>query len=150
MSPELPHPPIDRNLPQWIQDHLALYHEKPEEGHLWNGVPTLLLTTVGRKSKQRRQLPLIYAEDDGRYVIVASKGGAPEHPAWYLNLQDDPNVVVQVAGDRFQATARTVDSRERARLWPKMVEIWPQYDDYQEKTDREIPIVVLDRAGRAG
>lgn len=144
---ELAHPPIQDHLPQWIKDHLAQYHDDPQAGHIWNGVPTLLLTTVGRKSGERRQLPLIYGEDDGRYVIVASKGGAPEHPAWYLNLEENPNVVVQVADDRFRATARTVDAEERARLWPKMTEIWPQYDEYQEKTDRDIPVVMLHRAG---
>lgn len=147
---DLPHPPIEDNLPQWIKDHLALYHEDPEAGHMWNGVPTLLLTTVGRKSGQRRQLPLIYGEDGERFVIVASKGGAPEHPAWYLNLDDNPNVVVQVAADRFRATARTADAQERERLWPKMTAIWPQYDEYQEKTEREIPVVVVQRAGEGG
>ena len=150
MSSELPaQPPIDTNLPQWIQDHLHLYHQDPDSGHLWNGVPTLLLTTTGRKSGGQRQLPLIYGEDPGGLVIVASKGGAPAHPAWYLNLVEHPQVIVQVAQERYRAVARVVDPEERQRLWPKMTAIWPQYDDYQEKTDREIPVVVLSRAAES-
>jgi deazaflavin-dependent oxidoreductase (nitroreductase family) len=112
-------------------------------------VPTLLLTTTGRRSGEQRQLPLIYGEDPSGLVIVASKGGAPAHPAWYLNLVEHPQVIVQVAHDRYRAEARVVGPEERQRLWPKMTAIWPQYDEYQEKTDREIPVVVLSRAAES-
>jgi deazaflavin-dependent oxidoreductase (nitroreductase family) len=117
-----------------------------EEGHEWQGVHTLLLTTTGRKSGQERTTPLIYGEDDGRYVVVASKGGDPAHPAWYLNLRADPGAAVQVAADKFQARAHTATGDERDRLWALMAGIWPAYDDYRQKTDRVIPVVVLERA----
>src|ERR1700753_3517371 len=115
------------------------------EGHEWEGTQTLLLTTTGRKSGEQRTTPLIYAPVDGAYVIVASKGGAPEPPAWYLNLEAEPEVEVQVKGDRFKANARTATDEEKPRMWKKMAEAWPDYDNYQEKTDREIPVVVLER-----
>lgn len=117
-----------------------------ERGHDWKGTQCLLLTTTGRKSGQPRIMPLIYAPDDGHQVVVASKGGAPEHPAWYLNLRDDPEVEVQVKGDRFAATARAAEGEERERLWKRMTQEWPDYDEYQKKTDRQIPIVILERA----
>jgi deazaflavin-dependent oxidoreductase (nitroreductase family) len=129
------------------QEHVDRYVETDgREGHEWQGVHTLILTTKGRKSGEQRATPLIYGEADGAYVIVASKGGWPEHPAWYLNLSENPDVTVQVAADRFAARARTASPEERAKLWPMMAEIWPQYDEYQQKTDREIPIVVLERS----
>ncbi len=108
--------------------------------------PCLLLKTTGRHSGEARVLPLIYGEDGGRYVIVASKGGAPEHPGWYRNIEQDPNVELQVLGDVFPATARTAEGEERDRLWAKANEVWPHYAEYQEKTEREIPVVVLERA----
>jgi deazaflavin-dependent oxidoreductase (nitroreductase family) len=108
-------------------------------------VPTLLLTTTGRKSGNALTLPLIFGEFDGEYVVVASKGGAPAHPAWYLNLQANPEVKVQIKGDKFTARARTGNSTERAALWPKMVEIYGPYAQYQIKTNREIPVVILRR-----
>jgi proline iminopeptidase len=89
--------------------------------------------------------PLIFGEDDGRYVVVASRGGAQHHPSWYLNLSAVPDVHVQVKADRFRARARTAEGDERERLWQRMAEIWPAYDDYRQKTDREIPVVVLER-----
>jgi proline iminopeptidase len=112
----------------------------------WGGspVPTLLLTTTGRKSKQRQVLPLIYGKTDKGYAIVASKGGAPSHPAWYLNLSADPDVEVQVGSEKFAATARTVSGAERAALWKQMAALFPPYDEYQRKTRREIPVVVLE------
>jgi deazaflavin-dependent oxidoreductase (nitroreductase family) len=118
-----------------------------DEGHDWRGTQTLLLTTTGRRSGERRELPLIYGRDGDDYLIVASKGGADQPPAWYLNLEADPDVEVQVKDERFKARARTATSEERRRLWPTMTAEWPDYDDYQKKTEREIPIVVLERAG---
>ncbi|TNC21156.1 nitroreductase family deazaflavin-dependent oxidoreductase [Amycolatopsis alkalitolerans] len=129
-------------------EHVRRYEETDGEvGHDWqNGVPTLVLTTTGRKTGQERKFALIYQEVDGAYVIVASKGGAPAHPGWYLNLEANPEVKVQVKGDKFAARARTAGDQERAKLWPVMAEVWPDYDNYQQKTDRKIPVVVLERA----
>jgi deazaflavin-dependent oxidoreductase (nitroreductase family) len=116
------------------------------EGYHWrNGTEILLLTTIGRKSGKERTHALIQREIDGRYVIVASKGGAPEHPAWYLNMRDQPEVEVQVKGDRFKAAHHDAEGEERERLWKAMVEVWPDYEAYQTKTDREIPVVILER-----
>jgi deazaflavin-dependent oxidoreductase (nitroreductase family) len=129
-------------------EHVRRYLETDGEvGYRWrNGAPILILTTTGRRSGEPRPKPLIFAEDDGRYVVVASRGGAKQHPGWYLNLSADPDVHVQVKADRFPARARTAEGDERERLWKRMVEIWPAYDDYRQKTDREIPVVVLERA----
>ncbi len=129
------------------QEHVKAYIDTDgERGHDWKGTQCLLLTTTGRKSGQPRVMPLIYAEDDGRQVVVASKGGAPEHPAWYLNLSSDSEVEVQVKGNRFPAIARDAEGDERERLWKRMTQEWPDYDAYQGKTDRQIPIVILERA----
>jgi deazaflavin-dependent oxidoreductase (nitroreductase family) len=129
-------------------EHVRRYLETDGEvGYRWrNGAPILILTTTGRLSGEPRVKPLIFGEDDGRYVVVASKGGAKHHPDWYLNLSADPEVHVQVKADRFRAQARTAEGDERERLWQRMAEIWPAYDDYRQKTDREIPVVVLERA----
>jgi deazaflavin-dependent oxidoreductase (nitroreductase family) len=128
------------------QEHVRRYQETDGEvGYIWNGVPTLILTTTGRRSGSRRSTPLIVGRDGDDHVVVASKGGAPDHPAWYLNLVDRPEVEVQVGADRFRARARTAEPGERERLWKLMTGIWPAYDDYQRKTDREIPVVVLER-----
>ena len=107
------------------------------------GLPVLLLTTTGRKSGKRRTTPLLYVEDAGRYVVVASVGGAPKHPAWYLNLQTDPTATVEVGGRRLTARAETAGPEERARLWRALTAMYPTYDAYQAKTTREIPVVVL-------
>jgi deazaflavin-dependent oxidoreductase (nitroreductase family) len=128
------------------QEHVRRYLETDgEEGYLWNGVPTLILTTTGRRTGQPHSTPLILGQDGDDYVVVASRGGAPRHPFWYLNLVDHPEVGVQVKGDRFRANARTAEGAERERLWKQMAEIWPAYDDYQKRTDRRIPVVVLER-----
>ncbi|GAA3721791.1 nitroreductase family deazaflavin-dependent oxidoreductase [Spinactinospora alkalitolerans] len=116
-----------------------------EVGHDWQGVSTLLLTTTGRRSGRERTTPLIYRRDGADHVIVASAGGQPGHPAWYHNLSTDPEVTVQVKDDRFPARARTATEEEKARLWPRMAEVWPDYDEYQTKTDRPIPVVILER-----
>jgi deazaflavin-dependent oxidoreductase (nitroreductase family) len=126
------------------QEHVARYRETGgEEGHDWQGTKTLLLTTIGRRTGEPRELPLIYGRHGDDYLVVASKGGAPEHPAWYLNLEANPEVEVQVGPERFKATARTATAQERAEVWPIMTAEWPAYDDYQRKTDREIPVVVI-------
>ena len=129
------------------QEHVDRYRATDgEEGHEWQGVRTLLLTTTGRKSGEERTTPLIYGEDDGRFVVVASKGGAPDDPAWMKNLREDPEARVQVAADKFDARARAATGEERDRLWAQMAEIWPAYEDYATKTDRQIPVVVLERS----
>jgi deazaflavin-dependent oxidoreductase (nitroreductase family) len=103
------------------------------------------LTTIGSQSGQARRTPLIYGESDGRYLIVASRGGTPGHPDWYRNLRSHPTVRVQVGADRFDARARTATAEEKPALWKVMTKIWPDYDAYQRKTTRDIPVVVLER-----
>jgi deazaflavin-dependent oxidoreductase (nitroreductase family) len=126
------------------QEHVERYEATDgEEGHDWRGTIVLLLITTGRRSGEKRTMPLIYQPDGDRYVIVASKGGSADHPGWYYNLSEDPNVEVQVKGDRFNAVASTAEGEERERLWKLMTATWPAYDQYQQKTDREIPVVVL-------
>ena len=133
--------------PGWQQEHARRYVESGgKDGHIWEGVTTLLLTTTGRRSGQARTTPLIYGRDGDRYMVVASRGGAPQHPAWYENLAARPEVTVQVMADRFKARARTASAAERPALWKTMAAIWPPYDEYQAKTSRTIPVVVLERA----
>jgi deazaflavin-dependent oxidoreductase (nitroreductase family) len=128
-------------------DHVRRYRETDgAAGYLWNGVPTLILTTAGRKSGRPRDTALICAADSDNYIVIASQGGAPTHPQWYLNLLKDPHVQVQVKADRFAATAHTAEGDERARLWKLMADAWPSYDTYQQRTDRVIPVVVLEKA----
>jgi deazaflavin-dependent oxidoreductase (nitroreductase family) len=147
-------PQAPQKLPDWIQDHLKRYIATDgADGYLWDAslgggqgmIPTLLLTTVGRKSGRELTMPLIFGQSGEDYVIVASKGGAPAHPAWYLNLEADPSVRVQVKADKFAARARTAKGEERAALWAKMVAIYAPYALYQTQTDRQIPVVVLER-----
>lgn len=128
-------------------EHVRRYEETDGEvGHDWEGgAPVLVLTTAGRKTGKDRKFALIYQEFDGAYVVVASKGGADNHPGWYLNLTENPQVGVQVRADKFTARARTASAGEKAEIWPKMAEVWPSYDDYQRKTDRDIPVVLLER-----
>jgi deazaflavin-dependent oxidoreductase (nitroreductase family) len=129
------------------QEHVDRYVATDgEEGHDWRGTTTLILTTRGRRSGEQRSTPLIYQRDGDALLVVASKGGADEPPAWYLNLADDPAVTVQVRGDRYAARARVATAQEKPAMWQKMVATWPAYDDYQQKTSREIPVVVLERA----
>ncbi|WP_329254076.1 nitroreductase family deazaflavin-dependent oxidoreductase [Actinoallomurus sp. NBC_01490] len=129
------------------REHVERYQETDgAEGHDWQGTTVLLLTTVGRKSGQKRTSPLIYRKKDGdTYTVIASNGGADEPPLWYANLQADPEVEVQVWGEKFVARARTATPEEKPALWEAMAETWPAYDDYQKKTEREIPVVVLER-----
>ena len=138
--------PIDPAPGTWQRQHLDKYlATNGEEGHDWRGVPTLLLTTIGSQSGQARRTPLIYGESDGRYLIVASRGGTPGHPDWYRNLRAHPTVRLQVKGDQFNARARTATPDEKPALWKIMTQIWPDYDEYQKKTTRAIPVVVLER-----
>ena len=127
-------------------EHIRRYLETDGAvGHEWNGVPTLVLTTTGRKSGQPRQSAMIYGQDGDAYIVIASQGGAPAHPNWYLNLEADPDVEVQVGADRFRARARAAEGDERARLWVLMTSIWPNFDVYRTRTDRRIPVVILER-----
>ena len=145
---------IAPELPDWIREHLEIYLADGDKGHLWDAsfaggkpqTPCLILTTTGRRTGRKLPMPLIYGKAGDACVVVGSKGGAPQHPSWYLNLVADPAVEVQVANDRFAATARTATGAERAELWTMMAEIFPPYDEYQGKTSREVPVVVLDRA----
>ena len=130
------------------EEHVRLYRETGGEvGHDWkNGAPTLLLTTTGRTSGEARTTPLIYGLDGDLVVIVASKGGASDDPGWYRNLRANPEAELQIRADVFRARARDAEGEERERLWLLMAEIWPAYDEYQAKTERQIPVVVLERA----
>jgi len=137
----------------WIAEHIALYRSDPEKAHMWDStplggprlLPTLLLTTVGRKSGQPRALPLIYGRDGDAYVVIASKGGLPDHPLWFRNLEANPECDLQVGTRALRARARVAEGEERQRLWDAMVEIYPPYTDYQKTaTQRTIPVVVLE------
>ena len=146
---------VPASMPGWIQKHVKQYLESGgKDGHMWDStavggpgpLPTLLLTTTGRKSGQKHLVPLIYGKTQGGVVVIASKGGAPEHPGWYRNLSANPDVDVQVGTEKFRARATTVEGAERAKLWGEMVKIYPPYTDYQQKTPRKIPVVVLKRS----
>ena len=128
-------------------EHVQRYQATDgEEGHIWReGSTVLLLTTTGRKTGEQHTTPLIYDLDGANPVIVASKGGAPEDPGWYRNILKNPHVDVQIKGEKFHAHPRTVEGDERERLWQQMNKMWPHYAEYQTKTDREIPVVVLER-----
>ena len=135
-----------RVIPDWITEHVERYLATGgDEGHMWGGVPTLLLTTLGRKSGEARLIPLVYGGDNGAYIIVGSKGGHALHPSWNENLVAHADVKVQVKADRFSARASTASGEERNRLWTLMTNIWEGYNEYQDRTDREIPVVVLTR-----
>jgi len=126
------------------QLHVFLYKASGGRiGGRFKAAPVLLLTTTGRKTGKRRTTPLLYGEDAGRYVIVASVGGAPKHPAWYLNLSGNGETTIQVDGRKLAVNAETALAAERARLWTLMTQLYPGYDAYQTKTSREIPVVVL-------
>ena len=146
---------IPDSLPAWVKEHIDVYLADGDAGHLWDAslgggegmLTTLLLTTTGRKSGKQLIIPLIYRPTgDGGYCVIASKGGAPSHPAWYLNLETDPEVHLQVVNDRFKAVARVAEGEERSGLWQAMVDYYAPYTDYQAATDRQIPVVVFDPA----
>jgi deazaflavin-dependent oxidoreductase (nitroreductase family) len=136
----------------WIAAHIELYQTDPEKAHMWDSselggpgiLPTLLLTTIGRKSGEKRPLPLIYGEHGDSFVIIASKGGMPTHPVWYLNLQSNPNCEIQVGAKHFNVQARVAEGDERSQLWDHMAKVYPPYLDYQKNTERKIPVIVLD------
>jgi deazaflavin-dependent oxidoreductase (nitroreductase family) len=128
-------------------EHIRRYRETGGEvGYLWNGVPTLLLTTTGRKSGRSRTSALIFGRDGDDYLVIASMGGAPRHPAWYLNLEAEPRAEIQVKAERIPVVGRTASADERPGLWTIMADQWPNYDVYQSRTDRVIPLVVLSPA----
>ena len=133
--------------PLFGQDHVERYQATDgREGHDWqNGAPVLLLTTTGRKSGQERTTPLIYQPFEDKYLIVASRGGSDQPPAWYLNLESSREVGVQIKGDKFRAHAHAATPDEKPEMWRAMAEVWPDYDKYQQGTDRVIPVVVLER-----
>jgi deazaflavin-dependent oxidoreductase (nitroreductase family) len=127
-------------------EHVRVYREtEGERGYHWRGTTILLLTTEGRTSGEPRTTPLIHRTDGDRWVVVASKGGAPEHPSWYQNLLANPEATIEVKAEEIPVRATTATGEERSRLWALMAEVWPAYDDYQKKTDREIPVVVFTR-----
>jgi deazaflavin-dependent oxidoreductase (nitroreductase family) len=132
----------------WQRDHVRRYLETDGAApgaHEWRpGVPSLLLTTRGRRSGRLYRNGLIYGRDGDDYVVVGSKGGSPRHPSWYLNLREHPDVTIQVLGDVMPARARTAEGEERERLWRTMTGVFPAYDEYQAKAGRRIPIVVLE------
>jgi deazaflavin-dependent oxidoreductase (nitroreductase family) len=137
----------------FIKKHIELYRKDPEKAHMWDStaaggrgmLPTLLLTTTGRKTGQLRDAPLIYGESDGSYVVVASRGGTPTHPVWFLNLEAHPECTLQVGAKHVRARARVAEGAERQRLWRQMAEIYPPYDQYQKNAGaRTIPVVVLE------
>lgn len=127
-------------------EHVRVYRETGgEHGYRWRGTTILLLTTKGRRSGQERTTPLIHRVDGDRWVIVASKGGAPAHPAWFENLVAEPDATIEVKSEKVPVRMSVAEGQERARLWSLMAQAWPDYDAYQAKTDREIPVVVLSR-----
>jgi deazaflavin-dependent oxidoreductase (nitroreductase family) len=147
---------VPAGLPQWMSDHVDRYMKSGgKDGHMYTitppgmtkeiTVPALLLVTKGRKTGEKYLFPLFYGETGGNYIIVASKGGAPDHPGWYKNLKANPDVEVQVGTKTVKARARTASGAERAKLWQQAVGFWPPYAEYQQKVpDREIPVVVLE------
>ena len=137
----------------WIAEHVKLYQSDPDKAHMWDSsvaggsglLPTLLLTTMGRRSGKPRPLPLIYGDVDEGYAVIGSKGGFATHPLWYENLLANPECEVQVATKGFTARARTAEGDERNRIWKQMTALYPPYDAYQERAgDRTIPVVVLE------
>ena len=136
----------------WIAEHIELYKTDPEKAHMWDSkaaggsgqLPTLLLTTTGRKTGEPRSLPLIYGNVGDRYAIIASKGGMPTHPVWYLNLEAKPECELMIGAKAVSARARVVTGEERERIWTQMAKIYPPYLEYQKETEREIPLIILD------
>jgi deazaflavin-dependent oxidoreductase (nitroreductase family) len=128
------------------EEHVRVYRETAgERGYHWHGAEVLLLTTKGRKTGQQRTTPLIHRTDNGRWVLVASKGGWPANPSWYENLLADPDATIEVKDETVPVRASTAEGEERERLWSRMTDVWPAYDEYQARTTREIPVVVLSR-----
>ncbi|MGH7780466.1 MAG: nitroreductase family deazaflavin-dependent oxidoreductase [Candidatus Binataceae bacterium] len=145
-------------MPKWIRDHVELYLSDPDKARLWDStigggpgpLPTLLLIARGAKSGKLRPLPLLYQEMDGKYVVIGSKGGAPTHPGWYVNLRANPQCEIRVGSKRMRARALTASGDERTRGWQKMAAMYPPYNDYQKRAgSRQIPVVVIEPIGPA-
>ena len=144
-EPSQPEEKVFDSPTSWVARHIGDYvRTDGKKGHRWHGVDTLLLTTRGRRSGKLRRTALIYGRDGDRYIVVASRGGDEHHPSWYLNLVEHPEVTIQVGPETFTARARTASANEKPGLWRLMTEIWPDYDRYQAKTDRDIPVVVIE------
>ena len=144
---------IPDNMPAWIREHVELYLNDPEKAHMWDAsmaggegvLPTLLLITKGRKSGEEKMLPLIYKKVGDAHVIIASKGGAPAHPAWYLNLVAEPDCEIRVGSESYAVKARTAEGAEREEMWQQLAEVYPPYNAYQQSAgDRVIPVVALE------
>ena len=144
---------IPDNMPAWIREHVELYLSDPEKAHMWDAsmaggegvLPTLLLITRGRKSGEEKMLPLIYKKVGDAHVIIASKGGAPAHPAWYLNLVAEPDCEIRVGSESYVVRARTAEGAEREDMWGQLAEVYPPYNAYQQSAgDRVIPVVALE------
>ena len=139
-----------RGWQQFTQVHVRAYRAtKGRIGKTWQGAPVLLLDHVGSKSGRHMTSPLIYGEDGDDLIIIASFGGARRHPFWWPNLKANPETTVNVCGDVRRVRARQATPEEKARIWPKMVEIYAPYADYQRRTERDIPVVILEPAGAA-
>jgi deazaflavin-dependent oxidoreductase (nitroreductase family) len=127
-------------------EHVRVYREtEGRRGYHWRGATILLLTTRGRVSGEVRTMPLIFRADGDRWIVVASKGGWPQHPGWFSNLEADPDAEIELLGERIAVRATVAEGEERSRLWSLMTEDWPAYDEYQQRTDRQIPVVILSR-----
>lgn len=132
---------------KWVAKHIQRYVESDgKDGHLYQGMLTLLLTTRGRKSGKLYRTALIYGEDNGGYLLIPSNGGSDDAPSWYLNMLENPEVYVQVAADKFTAQARIATPEEKLALWQVMTKIFPRYNTYQKQSAREIPVVILERS----
>jgi deazaflavin-dependent oxidoreductase (nitroreductase family) len=150
-------PGVDQTIPGWIKDHIELYLRDPDKGHLWDStsvggpgvLPTLLLSTTGRTTGATRLTPLIYGRSGQSYVVIASKGGNPRHPAWYLNLKKHPECEIQVGHEHLKVRARDAEGEKREALWRQLAKIYPPYSDYQAATSRRIPVVVLEPLSRS-
>jgi len=145
--------PDSARQPKWILDHMRLYLESGgKQGHMFDAgatgigpLPSLLLTTVGRKSGKKRMTPLIYGVFDGNHIIVGSKGGSQTHTGWYFNLLENPAAEIQVGAAHFKVRARIATGDERSKIWAHMLTVFPTYGEYQTKTSREIPVFVLEK-----
>ena len=138
---------VDYEPSPWqpIADHVERYLATDgDDGFSWEGAEIIILTTTGRKSGKLRRTPLIRVHDGERYAVVASMGGAPDHPVWYLNLVANPEVILQDRSEVHELAARTASSDEKAELWPVAVAAWPDYENYQAASERDIPVVILE------
>ena len=132
---------------QWVRDQVEAYEASGgTEATTLRGVPVVVVTSVGAKSGKLRKNPVMRVEHDGKYALVASKGGAPSHPTWYHNLVAHPRVELQDGPDRREYTVRVAEGAERAQWWERAVAVWPDYADYQTRTDREIPVFIAEPA----